>query len=61
MFFEGRKEIFSIQIDYTEVLEKTRKISTAEFYTDNNSESFIVLTEGRLRVLGKVLLYKEEP
>lgn len=61
LVFEGRKELFTLSIDKTEVLEKTRKISTAEFYTDDNSESFIVLTEGRLRVMGKVLLYREEP
>lgn len=61
LVFEGRKELFTLSIDQTEVLEKPRKISTAEFYTDNNSESFIVLTQGKLRVMGKVLLYEEEP
>ncbi len=61
LVFEGRTELFTLPIDAAEILDKPRKISTAEFYTDNNSESFIVLTEGRLRVLGKVLLYKEEP
>ena len=59
LVFDGREEIFTLDIISAEVLEKERKISTAEFYTDDNSESFIILTQGKLRVLGKVYLYKE--
>ena len=61
LIFEGRKELFTLPVEHTELLEKVRKLSTAEFYTDDNSESFIILTEGRLRVLSKVKLYREEP
>ena len=60
LVFDGRKELFTLAIENTEILDRARKISTAEFYTDDNSESFIILTEGKLRVLGKVKLYKEE-
>ena len=59
LVFEGRKELFTLSIDKTEILEKPRRFSTAEFYTDDNSESFIILTEGKLRVMGKVNLYRE--
>ena len=59
LVFEGRKELFTLSIDDMEILYKPRKISTAQFYTDNNSESFIILTEGKLRVFGKVQLYRE--
>lgn len=61
LVFEGRTELFTLSIDGTEILEKPRKISTATFYTDDNSESFIILTEGKLRVVGKVNLYRETP
>ena len=58
---EGRKAIYTLDIERTDILEKPRRFSTAEFYTDDNSESFIILTEGKLRVMGKVQLYREEP
>lgn len=59
LVFDGNKEIYTLNIDSTEILAKPRKISTAQFYTDDSSESFIILTQGKLRILGKVTLYKE--
>lgn len=56
LLFEGHKEIFAIEVEHIEILDRTRKIATAEFYTDNNSESFLVLIEGKLRVVCKVKL-----
>ena len=61
LVFDGRKELFTLDIDDYEVLDRARKISTAEFYTDDNSESLIILTEGKLRIISKVKLYVEEP
>ena len=61
LVFDGRKELFTLDIDTSEILEKPHRISTAQFYTDDNSESFIILTEGKLKVMGKVKLYREEP
>ena len=60
LVFEGRTELFTLPINNTEILEKSRKISTAEFYTDDNAENFIILTQGKLRVMGKVKLYTED-
>jgi len=59
LVFDGRKEILSAPISETMILEKELKKSTAEFYSSDNSESMIVLTQGKYRVKAKVQLYRD--
>ena len=56
LVFEGRNELYTLNVIASDVLDKSRKISTARFYTDDNGESFITLTYGRLQVFSKVKL-----
>ncbi len=56
LIFEADKEIFSIEITETKILEQALKINTAEFHTYNNGESFIIVTEGKYKVKGKINL-----
>ena len=58
LIFEANKEIFSAQITQTEILERPLKINTAEFFTYDNAESFIILTQGKYRAKAKVELAK---
>ena len=56
LIFESNKEIFSAQITETEILPKALKLSTAEFYTYDNGESFIILTQGKYKTKAKIEL-----
>ena len=56
LIFEGEKEIYTLKINSEEILEKSRKLPEAKFYTLDNGESFIILTVGKYRANAKVYL-----
>ncbi len=47
LFFEGTKELYTIKVSQTEIVEKPLKLATAEFYSSNNGDYFIFLKQGK--------------
>lgn len=54
LIFDGEREIFELNIDKSEIMDKKMKISTAKFYQDDNSLAYIILIQGALKIFSNV-------
>ena len=57
LIFEGTKNLYTLKITELKTRDKVLKLSTAQFFTDNNGVSFIIIDDKQYHAIVMVELY----